>query len=81
MSEAIKLPDGMHLYPNGDVRRPNLTEQDRRDIREAYCKGQRLLAEYRRNYTIMAICEEYGRSKNCIWMIVNGLNEFECEGI
>ena len=81
MAEHVKLPDGMNLYTNGVIRRPNLTTVEKDEIRELYCKGQRLLAEYHRHYTIAAIQQEYGRGKNTIWAIVNGLDEFECEGI
>jgi len=81
VSEIAATKDGMNLYSNGVVRRANLTDEEKQEIRELYCKGQRLLAEYSKNYTIAAICEEYSRSKNTIWAIVNGLNEFECEGI
>ena len=81
MAEHVKLPDGMNLYTNGVIRRPIMTEAEKDEIRELYCKGQRLLAEYHRHYTIAAIQQEYGRGKNTIWAIVNGLDEFECEGI
>ena len=78
---SIATVDGMHLYSDGVLRRPNLTKQEKREIVELYCTGQKLLAEYHRHYTIEAIRAEYGRGKNTIWAIVNGLNEFECEGL
>ena len=81
MSAVVCVVDGKHLYPDGKLRRPNLTDEQKQEIRELYCKGQRLLAEYHRNYTIGAIGKEYNRSKNGIWIIVNGLNEVECERI
>jgi len=81
MAEHVKLADGNHLYTNGVIRRPILTAAEKDEIRELYCKGQRLLAEYHKHYTIPAIGKEYGRHNNTIWAIVNGLDEFECEGI
>lgn len=81
MNNIVCVVDSRHLYANGKLRRPNLTPEDRQEIREMYCKGQRLLAERSRHYSINAIGREFGRSKNCIWALVNGLNELECEGM
>ena len=80
-SSVVCVVDGKHLYANGKLRRPNLTPDDHREIRELYCKGQHLLAERSRHYSIEAIGRQFNRSKNCIWALVNGLNELECEGI